>query len=133
MTTRSRLAVLSAGLCVCVGVALSAHGADFVVAPGGSDGNPGTRARPFATLARARDALRAFKKDTSRSRNETQWSEVLKVKMASTECGKIWSKLVIAELSAGRALRIALVRIYDDALRKSEAADNCRALGKDKP
>ena len=32
--------------------------ADFYVAPGGADTNPGTAAAPFATLARARDAVR---------------------------------------------------------------------------
>src|SRR5215468_4595995 len=32
--------------------------ADFVVATTGSDDNPGTLAKPFATLARARDAVR---------------------------------------------------------------------------
>jgi hypothetical protein len=32
--------------------------ADFVVAPSGSDNNPGTADKPFATLARARDAVR---------------------------------------------------------------------------
>ena len=32
------------------------------VAPDGSDGNPGTRAKPFATLEGARDAIRALKK-----------------------------------------------------------------------
>ncbi|MFW6162722.1 MAG: hypothetical protein ACODAJ_08110, partial [Planctomycetota bacterium] len=32
--------------------------ADFVVATDGDDANPGTRRRPFATLARARDAVR---------------------------------------------------------------------------
>ncbi|MFW6163197.1 MAG: right-handed parallel beta-helix repeat-containing protein [Planctomycetota bacterium] len=31
------------------------------VAPDGSDANPGTRAKPFATLERARDAIRAMK------------------------------------------------------------------------
>ena len=64
MTTRSRLlTVLSAGLCVCAGVTLPARGADFVVAPGGSDANPGTQEKPFATLAKARDAVRVLKKD----------------------------------------------------------------------
>lgn len=33
----------------------------FVVAPAGDDANPGTRQRPFATLERARDAVRAAK------------------------------------------------------------------------
>ena len=32
--------------------------ADYYVSPGGSDTNPGTEIQPFATLARARDAVR---------------------------------------------------------------------------
>jgi len=32
--------------------------ADLYIATDGSDGNPGTEARPFATLERARDAVR---------------------------------------------------------------------------
>jgi hypothetical protein len=34
---------------------------DFHVAPSGNDANPGTKERPFATLARARDAIRDLK------------------------------------------------------------------------
>ena len=37
---------------------------DFVVAPDGSDAHPGTAERPFATLARARDAVRQHKTQT---------------------------------------------------------------------
>jgi len=37
----------------------AASAVDFYVAPDGNDANPGTRDRPFATIARARDALRA--------------------------------------------------------------------------
>jgi len=36
------------------------------VAPSGSDANPGTRARPFATLERARDAVRAARREAPR-------------------------------------------------------------------
>ncbi len=36
---------------------------DFVVAVDGKDDNPGTLAKPFATIARARDAIRATKRD----------------------------------------------------------------------
>ena len=36
----------------------SAIGAEFYVAPNGKDANPGTKAEPFATLVRARDAAR---------------------------------------------------------------------------
>ncbi len=35
--------------------------ADFFVSPAGSDENPGTKGKPFATLERARDAVRALK------------------------------------------------------------------------
>lgn len=38
------------------------HGAEFYVAPNGDDANPGTKARPFASVERARDEVRALKK-----------------------------------------------------------------------
>ena len=47
---------------ILLGVVLAAHAApaaEFVVAPDGADTNPGTKARPFASIARARDAVRA--------------------------------------------------------------------------
>ncbi len=37
------------------------HAAEFYVAPNGNDTNAGTEAKPFATLERARDAIRASK------------------------------------------------------------------------
>ncbi len=40
---------------------LPAAAADFFVTPNGHDGNPGSEERPFATLTRARDAVRAQK------------------------------------------------------------------------
>ena len=39
-----------------------APAAEFHVAPNGNDANPGTAAKPFATLERARDAVRAHKR-----------------------------------------------------------------------
>ena len=39
----------------------TAHGVDFHVAPGGDDTHPGTEGEPFATLERARDAVRKLK------------------------------------------------------------------------
>jgi len=38
--------------------AFTIHAAEFFVAPNGDDASPGTKARPFATLERARDAAR---------------------------------------------------------------------------
>ncbi len=42
--------------------ASTAAAAEFFLAPTGDDANPGTRERPFATLERARDAVRELKK-----------------------------------------------------------------------
>ena len=42
--------------------ATSSHAADFYVAPAGDDANPGTKRLPFATLERARDAVRERKR-----------------------------------------------------------------------
>jgi hypothetical protein len=48
----------------CVAVALPrGQAAEFHVGPNGSDANPGTVTRPFATLERARDAVRKLKQD----------------------------------------------------------------------
>jgi hypothetical protein len=40
---------------------ITVFAAEYCVAPKGSDANPGTREKPFATLAKARDALRGLK------------------------------------------------------------------------
>lgn len=45
------------------GVMSCAFGAEFFVAPDGSDANPGTSDKPFASLERARDAIRELKVD----------------------------------------------------------------------
>ena len=50
---------LLAGLPALAGAVVTA--ADFYVAPNGNDANPGTQAKPFATLERARDAIRELK------------------------------------------------------------------------
>ncbi len=56
MTTRIRLIPML--LCFCAATAR----ADFWVAPNGDDAAPGTKARPFATIERARDAVRGLRK-----------------------------------------------------------------------
>jgi hypothetical protein len=46
----------------CISLAsAAAHAADFYVAPSGSDANPGTAVKPFASLTKARDAIRQLK------------------------------------------------------------------------
>ncbi|HQK94500.1 MAG TPA: NPCBM/NEW2 domain-containing protein [Armatimonadota bacterium] len=55
-----------ASLCalLCLGSASAPAGpTQFHVSPTGDDTNPGTRSRPFATLERARDAIRALKSE----------------------------------------------------------------------
>jgi len=54
------------GLSLCLALGQGEHRdavRTFHVSPKGDDGNPGTLDKPFATLARARDAVRANKKD----------------------------------------------------------------------
>ena len=62
--------------CVAVGwvlLAIPARG-DFFVAPTGSDANSGTKSKPFATLERARDAVRTRKASQSAFREHvTIW------------------------------------------------------------
>ena len=48
-------------LLVCASTPHVLAGVDFYVAPDGADSNPGTRDPPFATLGRARNAVRAAK------------------------------------------------------------------------
>src|SRR5262245_15641949 len=45
--------------------------ADFFVATSGSDDNPGTSKKPFATLARARDAVRRLRTEGERKADVT--------------------------------------------------------------
>ncbi|MDH7504119.1 MAG: hypothetical protein QHJ82_15585, partial [Verrucomicrobiota bacterium] len=47
----------------CPLLALCTATADFHVSPAGSDSNPGTASSPFATLERARDAVRELKRE----------------------------------------------------------------------
>lgn len=56
--TRCRLWVVLFALLTAANTALAA---EFYVAPGGRDANPGTMTEPFGTLERARDVVRALK------------------------------------------------------------------------
>src|SRR5215831_8175429 len=49
-------------LLLLLALALPTAAADLFVARDGSDANPGTEDRPFATLERARDAIRSLKR-----------------------------------------------------------------------
>ena len=52
-------------------LALPGAAAEFWVSPSGNDDNAGTRAKPFASLERARDAARAHKGAHTHSREKT--------------------------------------------------------------
>ncbi|HOC00923.1 MAG TPA: right-handed parallel beta-helix repeat-containing protein [Verrucomicrobiota bacterium] len=56
-------------------VAINVHAADFHVAPHGNDANPGTRAKPLATLERARDAVRELKHAGPLTEPVTVWMQ----------------------------------------------------------
>lgn len=52
---------------------LNCTGMEIFVAPDGNDGGPGDRAKPFRTLARARDAIRERKRAARLSGAVTVW------------------------------------------------------------
>ncbi len=56
MQTKLFRPLLAGALALAAGAAVAS---EFYVAPAGADANPGTAAKPFATLERARDAIRA--------------------------------------------------------------------------
>ena len=60
--TRLKIAITLAAIALATLVP-AGGGVTLHVAPTGSDANPGTASRPFATLERARDAVRALKRD----------------------------------------------------------------------
>lgn len=57
----------------CVLIGEMARATDLHVAPTGTDNNPGTQAAPFATLTRARDAVREMKKTGLPAGGVTVW------------------------------------------------------------
>ena len=65
MVRRNPRVLLLIGLCCLVSAVgpQAAAGQTFYVAPGGDDANPGTQAKPFATITRARDEVRKINRD----------------------------------------------------------------------
>jgi hypothetical protein len=59
-------------LFIALWLAPAALAAEFWVATNGVDSNPGTRSKPFATLERAREAVRLLKRDARLSRGEVK-------------------------------------------------------------
>ena len=55
--------ILLVNLCL---IGLGAQAVDFYLSPTGDDSNPGTKSKPFATLERARDAVRERKREKSK-------------------------------------------------------------------
>jgi hypothetical protein len=66
-------AVGTAAIAGVVVIATAAAAADLYVAPEGSDANSGTQTQPFATLERARDAIRALKQAGPLKEPVTVW------------------------------------------------------------
>jgi Right handed beta helix region len=63
---------LHASLLAAACLPLAVHAAEFYVSPDGRDVNPGSKDRPVATLARARDVVRAYRK-TNPDEDVTVW------------------------------------------------------------
>ena len=61
-TVSRRTCSLATALLLGIGVGLSGA-AEYYVAPNGSDSNPGTQAKPFGTLERARAEIRNLKRE----------------------------------------------------------------------
>jgi hypothetical protein len=64
MNNRAILYAASIAMLIAFG-SVSATATEFFIAPNGSDANPGTQAAPFATLEKARNAVRASVRDQS--------------------------------------------------------------------
>jgi hypothetical protein len=62
MKTRATFRRLAAAALASLPASVVASAIGLYVAPGGNDANPGTKAKPFATLERARDAVRELKR-----------------------------------------------------------------------
>ncbi len=116
MRSTSRAIVMAALLLA--GSACGAHAATFYVSPWGDDGDAGTEKEPFATLQRARDAVRALKAEHGLGKpvdvvaeGGTYWlSETLELgpQDSGTEACPITYRAAEGEtviLSGGRALR----------------------------
>jgi len=58
---RSRLVLLMASGLLCITCSAAVTAAEWFVAPDGKDENPGTKDKPFLTIARARDEVRQHK------------------------------------------------------------------------
>jgi len=58
-----RITVTTTALAIALMGTLTVVHAEFFVSPAGSDGNPGTKFKPFATLERARDVARELKRE----------------------------------------------------------------------
>jgi hypothetical protein len=63
------------GLIICTMLMSTAQGVtlEFYVSAAGSDANPGTNARPFATITRARDEIRKARSEQTPARGATVW------------------------------------------------------------
>src|SRR5262245_8175572 len=54
-------------------VSWQSSGAEFWISANGNDMNPGTKSKPFATLEKARDAVRQSKQQGNASKPVTVW------------------------------------------------------------
>ncbi len=91
--------------------AVTCSAADFYVAAGGSDANPGTQAKPFATLTRAVTAARTAKPATLWI-SEGSYNQSA-IALTAADSG-LTIKAVNASLNAGTSVPAAALHLSDD-------------------
>ena len=111
-------------------IALTSHGAEWFVAPSGSDANNGTKEKPFATVTRARDAARSETNGESktiwlRGGNFTQL-ETLELTAADSSLTIRSGVGENAQLSGGRALSVKDFQPVKDATTLARIAPAVR-------
>jgi len=137
---------------ICSVLILDANAAEFYVAPVGDDANPGTKDQPFATLERARDAVRALKQTGPLRESATVWlrggvyERTRTFELDERDSGEEQARVVyracpgeVARILGGRIISPSeAVPIKDPAMRQriidSEASDkvlqmDLKALG----
>jgi Right handed beta helix region len=103
---------------------------DFYVRPQGSDANDGSPAKPFATLERARDALRGAKK----SGGDTVWlgggdyALLKSFELTAADSGTVYRSVAgeTVRLSGGRAVAAVDFKPVTDAVTLSRIAEPVR-------
>ncbi len=116
---------------------MTAWGSDFYVSPRGKDSNPGTKGKPFATLERARDEVRSWRKQAKLGAGPTTiWLEpgdyqrTNTLELTSEDSGNadgpvVWNSSGVARLLGG--VRVGALTAVTDPLIRERLDPKARA------